>query len=374
MAARGGNGGGTVSRWANLTDEEVLSIVVNQLVRGTKLSDVVTHMHKTYHEEGFKKPHPYTYLRRALERGMLTFTIAERRHHPFEGRIRNAWPGLNTVEVVNTADVSDVADRAAKMFIDFLRHKSKEIPKNGREKPHVRVGLMGGGTIMSVCRTLAPALAQLEKDEKIRLPDLTFQALAVGDNVRQPLEDPASFFTYFADPALKPLKCDYVSLHAPVFWKRPPDGRDIEDEEFEQLRAEARSCDIVLVSAGDFKDPHSFLGALHSSAGNTYERLQAANCRGDLGRLPVSANGPVPLGLFAHRPCTLVGIDELQAMVSEGKRVILIAAPCGDCQTHKGNIIEILLNLRDKGYILFSDLICDSLSARNMRRLTTVTG
>lgn len=374
MAERDDRDANTTSRRDNLTDDEVLSIVVSLLVRGMKLRDVVKHMHDVHGMVDFKKSHPYLYLRRALERGMLTFTLKGDRNKPLEDKIRLASQDLKTINVANTATVSDVADQAVKAIIDLLRHNAKVKPRSGDGRPHVRVGLMGGGTIMSVCRALANALAHLEDKEKMELPELTFQALAVGDNVREPLEDPVAFFTYFEDRALNPLVRKYVNLHAPVFWKRPPDAADVEDREFEELRAEARTCDIVLISAGDFADEHSFLGALRDKAPDTYRRLQDAHCGGDLGRLPVSAEGPIALDLFAHRPCTLVGTAELQAMVSEGKRVMLIAAPCGDetCARHKGDIIELLLNLRDKGCKLFSDLICDSLSARKMRRITMV--
>jgi hypothetical protein len=189
----------------------------------------------------------------------------------------------------------------------------------------------------------------------------------VGDNVRQPLEDPASFFTYFDDSSLNPLARKYVGLHAPVFSPRPL--AEHHAEEFQQLGVEARSCDIVLISAGSFGDQHSFLGALQSTAPTSWQRLLDADCRGDLGRLPVSAEGPMLLNLFEHPPCTLVGLDDLQAMVRERRKVMFVAAPCGDCGAHKGDIVQTLLQLYDNGCPLFSDLICDSRSARNMPML-----
>lgn len=367
MATQGGKRKQTSkgSRWIHLTDEEVLSIVANLVVRGIELGQIVKHMRDCYGEVNFNRQHPYHYLRRAAERGMFTFTLSNGRDHVIEQKIREKCPGLSTVEVVNSVVASDVAEHAAKAFIELVQKKADE----GQDD--VRVGLMGGGTIMSVCRALAPALAGLTEDDKKRWPRLTFQALVVGDNVREPLEDPASFFTYFADPALNPLRRAYVSLHAPVF-KARLNEHGMEAEEFEQLRNEARSCDIVLISAGAFGDEHSFLGALQSSAQDVWQRLRDANCRGDLGRLPVSPEGPMPLDLFDHPPCTLVGLDDLQGMVQERRRVMLVAAPCGHCGAQKGDIVQALLELRDKGFRLFNDLICDSRSARSMTLLNAV--
>ena len=353
------------SRWIHLTDEEVLSIVVNLFCRGILVGQIVKHMVDFYGEVNFNREHPYKYLRRAAERGMLAFALSNGRDHGLERRIRETGPGLNTVEVVNSAVASDVAEHVATVFIEWVRNKAVAGQKQ------IRVGLMGGGTIMAVCRALAPALAGLAEDEKKRWPRLTFQALVVGDNVREPLEDPAAFFTYFADAALNPLRRNYVSLHAPVFKARQLGEHDLEAKEFEQLRMEARSCDIVLISAGALGDKHSFLGALQSSAPDVWQRLRKANCRGDLGRLPVSPEAPMQLDLFDHPPCTLVGLDDLQEMVRENRRVMLVAAPCGDCGAHKGDIIQTLLELREKGYKLFSDLICDSQSSRSMPRLNT---
>jgi hypothetical protein len=350
-------------RWEHLTDEEVLSVVANLIVRGMKLSDIVAYMKNYYKEENFKKSDPYHYLRRAAERGMFEFVLsdADGRDHVLEDKIRNKYPKLNTVAVVKTVVGSDVADRAARVFIEFVQHKAD------RGVETVRVGLMGGGTIMAVCRALARALARLDESEKLRLPRLTFQALAVGESVREPLEDPASFFTYFADVTLNPLRRDYVSLHAPVF--RALGERAEDSGEFEILRAEARSCDIVLLSAGSFADEHSFLGALQVSAPEVWKNLSENDCKGDLGRLPVNQEGPMPLDLFPSPPCTLVQLSDLQAMVREDRRVMVVAAPCGHCRRDKSDVLQTLLEVHKRGIKLFSDLVCDSLTVRSMPAL-----
>ena len=347
--------------WKNLSEGEVLSIVANLFVGGMKPSDIVEHMHVHYGEMNFKQQHPYYYLRLAAAKGMFEFALSNANDLGLQQRIRRKYTGLTTVEVVPTVVASDVAERAAKVFIELVQQKVKLGVKD------VRVGLMGGGTIMAVCRALARALARLEQAEKQRWPRLTFQALAVGESVREPLEDPASFFTYFADATLNPLCRDYISLHAPVF--SAPGERAIVTEEFKQLRKEAQSCDIVLISAGTLADAHSFLGGLSTSAPEIWQKLSENDCKGDLGRLPVSAQGPLPLDLFTNRPCTLVALQDLQDMVKKDRRVLLVVAPCGDCHAHKGDIIETLLDLRHRGIELFNDLVCDSLSARNMRNL-----
>lgn len=351
-------------RWQHLTDEEVLSIVSNLFVGGMEVGRIVSHMRDFYGESDFNRQHPYTYIREAGRHGMLALASYNGRDSVIEQRIRALYPGLNVVEIASSVMVSDVAERAARCFIEWGRHQARA------EQTELRVGLMGGGTIMAVCRALARALMELPEDEKEEWPRLTFQALAVGDNVREPLEDPASFFTYFADPLLNPLRRDYIGVHAPVFTMRQAPEGDPEAKEFEQLRTEARSCDIVLVSAGAFGDPHSFLGTLRTAAPGFWERLRDAKCRGDLGRLPVSADGPLSLDLFEHPPCTLIGFDDLQTLVRERRKVMLVAAPCGDCGAHKGDIIQTLLELRKVGCNLFSDLICDSRSARSMSVLS----
>ena len=78
----------------------------------------------------------------------------------------------------------------------------------------------------------------------------------------------------------------------------------------------------------------------------------------------------MPLTLFENPPCTLIGLDDLKTMVQQHRRVMVVAAPCGDCRAHKAEVIQTLLEMRDKGVTLFSDLICDSHTGRSMPLLT----
>ena len=354
------------SRWINLTDDEMMSIVCNLFVGGMDSSEITKYVKSVYEEPAFKRSDPFRFVRRAAERGMFSFARVNGhgRELGLEKRIRDRYAGLNTVQVICSVFASDTAAHAAKVVVDWIRAKADA------HQTELRIGLMGGGTVMALCQALARELAELSEEEKESWPLLKFQALAVGDNVRQPLEDPASFFTYFADLLLDPLKREYIGVHAPVFRARGAIDSDPQTLEFNQLRAEARNCDIVLVSAGDLRDEHSFLGALQATAPATWQGLREAGVRGDLGRLPVSLDGPSPLELFEHPPCTLIALEDLQLMVRERRRVMLVAAPCGDCRQPKSGIIETLLELRNKGFNLFSDLICDSRSARNMPALT----
>jgi hypothetical protein len=159
--------------WKHLSEGEVLSIVANLFVDGMKPSDIVEHMRAQYGETNFKLQHPYRYLRLAAANGMFEFALSSTNDLGLQRRIRRKYTGLTTVEVVPTVVASDVADRAAKVFIELVRQKVKLGVRD------IRVGLMGGGTIMAVCRALARALARLEQAEKQRWPRLTFQALAV---------------------------------------------------------------------------------------------------------------------------------------------------------------------------------------------------
>ena len=43
----------------------------------------------------------------------------------------------------------------------------------------------------------------------------------------------------------------------------------------------------------------------------------------------------MPLTLFENPPCTLIGLDDLKTMVQQHRRVMVVAAPCGDCRAHK---------------------------------------
>jgi hypothetical protein len=353
-------------RWQYLTDDEVLSIVSNLFVGGMEVERIVTHMRDFYGEAAFNRQHPYAYIRKAGRLGILALARYDGREIAIEQRIRSRFPGLSLVEVASSVMTSDVAERVARSFVEWGRHQVQA----GRSE--LRIGLMGGGTIMAVCRALARALVELPEEEKERWPRLTFQALAVGDNVREPLEDPASFFTYFADPMLTPLRREYIGVHAPVFTSRPVREDNPDAIEFEHLRAEARSSDVVLVSAGAIEDEHSFLGRLQAAAPDSWQRLRAENCTGDLGRLPVSVDGPLPLELFDHPPCTLIGLEDFQNLVRDRRKVMLVVAPCGDCGAHKGDIIQTLLGLRERDCRLFTDLFCDSRSTRNMSVLGTV--
>lgn len=359
MSKKNPKKGGSATPWLHLTAEEMLSVVCHLFIRGLTTKEIERHMIDVYGETNFNRQHPYSFVRQAAQKGMLSFQFRPDQRSGAVAHLRRKCPGLKTIDVVPTVLMEDVAERAAAHLVDFMRTRP------GGEQGDLRIGLMGGGTVLEICRALARMLSDLDEASKTKLPSLTFQALVVGDNVREPLEDPAAFFTYFADPALNPIRRAYVSLHAPVFMDKKVEPHYI-DHEFETLRGEALQCDVVLISAGCIGDPHSFLGSLQASARETWSELLSAGCVGDLGRLPVGADGPLALSHFARPPCTLLTLEELSNIVAKGRRVMLVAGPCGECKEPKPAVIETLLRLWNHGHTLFSDLVIDNRTARGI--------
>ena len=218
-----------------------VAIVVNLVVRGMKLSDIVAHMREYYEEPNFKQSHPYLYLRYAAERGMLSILAGQRPRSCHRAADPHDLPGIEHGGSRHTASSRPTSPTAP-------RRRSS----NGLTTRPKQVRAVFGWVSWAAARSrrcAAPWRRRWPDSQKPRRPagrPSRFRLWRWADNVREPLEDPASFFTYFADSSLNPLRRDYIAVHAPVF-RAPHGASDGEDKEFERV---ARGSAIVRCRAG----------------------------------------------------------------------------------------------------------------------------
>jgi DNA-binding transcriptional regulator LsrR (DeoR family) len=177
--------------------------------------------------------------------------------------------------------------------------------------------------------------------------------------------DPNSFVRHFiSDPPL-PLEVRFVGVMAPGFIHSETVKMLRETEGIREAFARVRALDVLVTSAGGhWMSGCSRLHELYEDPKHSQilEELNANHCIGDLMWCPLGRNGPIVLG-HGIRAMTLVDLTDLPGLISRGKRVVLVLAPCASCRLPKTEILKTLLELRQP---LITDLVVDSFTARSV--------
>jgi DNA-binding transcriptional regulator LsrR (DeoR family) len=260
------------------------------------------------------------------------------------------------VEVVHTADVENIAYRAAGRLLDIMRDSAR---------PDFHVGFAGGGLLEQTARILAAKLSAAEIDPNLLPKRLYFHAM-IGRFGDDPGTDPNSFAAYFTREPLQ-MEVRFEGLPTPGMVSAENEAilRDMEDIKASYDKIDL--LDVIVTSAGGHWDlGHSRLHAAYGEKKDTAALawLKEQGCIGDLMWRPISKSGAVSLADHT-RAMTLIRLDQLPQLIQQRKKVMLILGPCVKCGKPKPEILDAVLNWSPP---LITHLVVDSRTVHQLFR------
>jgi hypothetical protein len=345
---------------AGLTRQELRSAVCYKLCTGFAASKIADTLNDEFPGLELSREEPYAIIQDAAKRGWLKCTPPL--DVTFEEQIRELHPWLDTVRVVQTTVVADVARYTARKLLQIAR----SICHDGNKKT-VRIGLAGGHSVRHLAQELASQLCVPVKG----LPDqIWFHALATGFDPEDPTTDPNAFVTFFQhlEPVIQ-VRPRFRGLSAPAMVS-PEDLTALRRlDDIANAFAAVTDLDIIVTSGTRWSDEH---GALHRRmrAADADAVLDEKKCIGDVLWQPIAASGPI-VGETELRALTLVELTDLPTLIKDHNvRVMLMLAPCGACHKPKGELLEVVLN-QDPERQIVTDVVVDSVTAGEMLRRGT---
>ncbi|MFC1596939.1 sugar-binding domain-containing protein [Planctomycetota bacterium] len=285
----------------------------------------------------------YPFFREAVRRGFLV--LRPPRNEDLTQRIRDTYHighsagddrSVQVIDVIRDEAIQHVTSAGADVVLSLVE-------KIGRKKQPVHIGLGGGYSAMMVARALASKVRSEPK-----CPSLVLHALSAGGFlVDKPQRSPMTYFSYF-DDALTDV--EFVGLFSPTVasyedYDLVKDTPGVQDA-FER----AREIDIVVTSFARAQDEHGMLRQLIAYLTrkgrlppDTIQDALAEGWVGDVQFRPFDSEGPM-LGRSPARAVTLFELEDLVKMAkTDGKYVVLLARPCGECGQLKTEALRPLL-------------------------------
>jgi DNA-binding transcriptional regulator LsrR (DeoR family) len=326
---------------------EVLALICNYFCYQGLNAPQIKERLANDHGVDFTREEVYRQIRTAAKNGWIRFETPLQ--YSLQRKFREAYPWLQDVSVVATANSEDVAYRGAKMLLELLQQHYAD-----RE---VHIGFSGGYAL----RKLAQRFAALLREHARHLPrEIVLHALVAGFDVYDPTTDPNAFFTFFVeDPAMQ-VKTSFVALHAPAI---------VDAEILPKLRSQqgiaeayehARKLDVIVTSTSCWTDDHSMLRQYMKVVNESAAKLERAGCVGDMLWRPLGPDGPIELETGV-RAFTILELRDVSRFIEDGHHVLLVAGPCARCHTPKSEIVKAILAQEHR---LATHLAVDSRCAR----------
>lgn len=333
--------------------EEQVALVCKYFCLGHTPSDIRAILESS-HGIVLKREEPWQMVGHAASRGLIRFVAPHERE--LEEMIRERYGGLS-VTVAQTGVAEDVSFHVARTLLDLVRAR---VVQSTVEEVHI--GFAGGSSLRATARILAELLSHPPFDH---LPKrLVFHAMVAGFNVQDPRPDPNAFFTYLASGAGLPLETRFVALLAPgiVQTRMMAELKEIPD--IREAYERANQIDIIVTSAGGhWREGHSALYDLYQRRSRqSLDALNAAGCIGDMMWRPIGPAGPIDVETEV-RAMTLMEPAGLPAFIRQGKQVVLLIGPCGECRGPKSEVLRAILNQPQR---MITHLVADSRSARGL--------
>jgi hypothetical protein len=277
------------------------------------------------------------------------------------------------ITVVNVSDenaAQHVTSTAADQIIELIERvwevKKDKYP-NEPDKQAVHLGMGAGFATMLVAKRLAYKIRSGSE-----VPQIVLHAISSGGFLPdEPHKSPSTYFSYF-DPALMNVK--FVALFSATV---------VSNSDYENQKAnpairysfEKRdNIDIIVTSLASAEHEHGLLGRYLTHlveqrliSRDVLTKMFNAGWIGDVQFRPYSSEGPLPENVCPVRAVTLFELDELVKIAKDrtnGKYVVLVAGPCGECGETKKDALRPLLandNLR-----LWTHLILDTKTAKEL--------
>lgn len=309
----------------------------------------------------------------ACQRGFLLLqapTEKNLKKHLEEHYLLENHPGeITVVNVGGESAAKHVTSNAADLIVDLIdrvwKEKKKKYPKD-LEKQAVHLGMGAGYAAMLVAKRLAQKIQSGDD-----APQLVLHAISSGGFLpNEPHKSPSTYFTYF-DSSLTSIK--YVALFSATV---------VDQKGYETLQnnpsvrysfEKKDEIDIVVTSLAAADHKHGLLVQYLTHlveegliAPDVLDKMRNAGWIGDVQFRPYSVDGPLP-DVCPVRAVTLFELDELVKMAKDknnGKYVVLVAGPCGECGASKKEALQPLIaneNLR-----LWTHLVTDARTAREL--------
>ncbi|HZT32168.1 MAG TPA: hypothetical protein VFA33_19935 [Bryobacteraceae bacterium] len=335
-------------------DDEILAAVCNYFCAGSPVAQILQQVEEKLHVR-LSREEPYRLLALAASRGWLQFDAPLAIN--LEDTIRKRCPWLETATVVRTGVSEDISYHVARMLLEMVQ----ALCRRRGQPSDVHIGFAGGRSLRKTARWFAEMLREPAENLPRRI---VFHAMVAGVNFKDPTTEPNAFFTYFAGEPPLQVQTSFVGLHAPgiINTSRIEELRSIDSvrEAYEGVK----QLDIVVTAAGGhWQEGHSGLYAMYQASPRSLEQLTRAGCVGDMMWRPLGPAGPLEIKTEI-RTLTLMEISELPGFIRQGRQVLLLLGPCGQCGGPKSEVLRAILSHQPP---LITHLVADSRSVRGLR-------
>jgi hypothetical protein len=281
------------------------------------------------------------------------------------------YPGEITVVNVSGKNAaqhvtSTAADQIVELIERVWKEKQEEFP-NEPEKQAVHLGMGAGFATMLVARRLAYKIRS-----GAEVPQIVLHAISSGGFLpNEPHKSPSTYFSYF-DPALMDVK--FVALFSATVVSNSDYENQKENPAIRYSFERRNDIDIIVTSLAAADHEHGLLGQYLTHlvdqrliSRNVLTKMFEAGWVGDVQFRPYSTEGPLPESVCPVRAVTLFELDELVSIAKDrtnGKYVVLVAGPCGECGETKKNALRPLL--ANEKLRLWTHLITDAKTAKEL--------
>ena len=280
-------------------------------------------------------------------------------------------PGEVTVVNVSGENAAQhVTSVAAEQIIELIERVWKEKKEQYPEQPEkheVHLGMGAGFATMLVAKRLAYKIRS-----GIEVPRIVLHAISSGGFLpNEPHKSPSTYFSYF-DPTLINVK--FIALFSATVVSSSDYENQKANPAIRYSFSKRDEIDIIVTSLASAEHEHGLLGRYLTHlieqgllSQNVLGEMLAAGWIGDVQFRPYSVNGPLPEDVCPVRAVTLFELDELVNIAkdrSNGKYVVLVAGPCGECGASKKNALRPLL--ANEKLRLWTHLIVDAKTAKEL--------
>ncbi|MDR0522763.1 MAG: hypothetical protein LBH00_13060 [Planctomycetaceae bacterium] len=281
--------------------------------------------------------------------------------HPGEVTVINVSGETAAQHVTSTA-----ADTIIELIERVWREKKEQFP-NDPEKQAVHLGMGAGYATMLVARRLAYKIRS-----GAEVPHIVLHAISSGGFLpHEPHKSPSTYFSFF-DPALMNVK--FVALFSATVVSSDDYEKQKSNPAIRYSFEQRDDIDIIVTSLAAADHRHGLLEQYLTHlvdqqliSPEVLKKMHNAGWVGDVQFRPYSADGPLPESVCPVRAVTLFELDELVQMANErknGKYIVLVAGPCGECGESKKHALQPLL--ANEKLRLWTHLIVDAKTAKEL--------
>lgn len=229
-------------------------------------------------------------------------------------------------------------------LVDRVIEQRKAEAKPGEPPASVHIGMGAGFATMMVAKRLAERVRS-----DLDCPPLVLHALSAGGFlVNEPQKAPITYFSYFEDTF---PKVEYVALFTETVVSLKEDYERVKRGPGVRRSFDRRNeIDIIVTSLAAAHHEHGLLVKFLSHLieeevlkADVLDQMYAAGWKGDVQFRPYTESGAL-IDECPVRAVTLFELDELVELArTDGKYVVLLAGPCGECGEPKVDALRPLV-------------------------------